>query len=62
MAGYTVWDKKSRSDIREQLSVFNINDKLTQYRINWRKHIQKMDDNRLSNKKSNLQNLKGDEI
>ena len=25
-------------------------DKLTQYKINWREHIQRMDDNRLPNK------------
>ena len=24
MAGYTLWDKKRSSDIREQLSIFNI--------------------------------------
>ena len=35
MSGYTLWDKKS-SDIREQLGIFNINDKLTQYKINFR--------------------------
>ena len=35
MAGYTLWYKKS-SDVREQLGIFNINDKLTQYKINWR--------------------------
>jgi hypothetical protein len=46
MAGYTLLDKKS-SDIREQLDIFNINDKLTQYEINWREHIQRMDDNGL---------------
>ena len=34
MAGYTLWDKKRSSDIREQLDIFNINDKLTQYKIN----------------------------
>jgi hypothetical protein len=38
-------DKKS-SDILEQLGIFNINDKLTQYKINWRQQIQRMDDNR----------------
>ena len=27
MAGYTLWDKKRSSDIREQLSIFNINNK-----------------------------------
>ena len=50
MARYTLLDKKKISDIREQLGIFNINDKLTQYKINWREHIQKMDDNRLSKK------------
>ena len=51
MTGYTLWDKKKRSsDIREQLSIFNINDKLTQYKINWREHIQGMDDNSLPKK------------
>ena len=49
MAGYTLWDKTS-SDIREQLGIFNISDKLTQYKINWREHIQRMDDNRLPKK------------
>ena len=29
------------------LEFFNINDKLTQYKINWRKYIQRMDNNRL---------------
>ena len=47
MAGYTLWDEERSSDIREQLNIFNINDKLTQYKINWREH---MDDNRLPKK------------
>ena len=33
-------ETKRSSDIREQLGIFNINDKLTQYKINWREHIQ----------------------
>ena len=45
-AGHTLLDKKRSSDIREQLGIFNISDKLTQYKINWREHIQRMDDNR----------------
>ena len=49
-AGYTLWDKKRTSDIREQLGTFNNNDKLTQYKINWRERIQRMDDNRLPKK------------
>jgi hypothetical protein len=44
-AGYTLLDKKRNSDIRKQLYIFNINDKLTQYKINWREHIQRMNDN-----------------
>jgi hypothetical protein len=47
-AGYALLDEKRSSDIREQLSIFNSNDKLAQYKINWREHIQRMDDNRLS--------------
>ena len=34
MAGYTLWDKKLSTNIKEQLGTFNINDKLTQYKIN----------------------------
>ena len=30
-----------------------MNDKLTQYKINWTEHIQRMDDNRLSKKNLN---------
>ena len=50
MAGYTLLDQKISSKIREQLGIFNINDKLTQYKINWREDIQRMDDNRLPKK------------
>ena len=49
-AGYKLLDRKRSSDIREQLDVFNINDKLTQNTINWKEHIQRMDDNRLPQK------------
>jgi hypothetical protein len=50
MAGYTLWNTKRSTDIREQLGIFNINDKLTQYKINLREHIQRMDDSRLQKK------------
>ena len=49
MARYTLWYKKRSSDIRERLGIFNINDKLTQYKINWGEHIQRMEDSRLTN-------------
>ena len=42
--------EKISSEIREHLDIFNINDKLTQYKINWREHTQRMDDNRLLKK------------
>jgi hypothetical protein len=48
--GCSLLDKKRSSDIREQLGIFNINNKLTQYKINWRENIQRMDDNRLPQK------------
>ena len=45
MGGYTLWDKIGSCDIREQLGIFNNNDKLTQFKLNWREHIQRMGDN-----------------
>ena len=39
----------------EQLDNFNTNDKLTQYKINWREHVQRMDDNNRPPKKFKLQ-------
>ena len=36
MAGHTLLDKKRSSDRRKQLDIFNINDKLTQYKIKWK--------------------------
>ena len=52
-------DKKSKY-IGEQLGIFNINDKLTLYKINWGEHIQGKDDKRLP--KKIITNLKGEEI
>ena len=50
MAEYILWDKKIISAIREQLGTFIINEKFTQYKINWREQIQRIDDNRLPKK------------
>ena len=61
MARYTLFDKKRSSDIREQLGILNINDKLTQYKINWREHIQRLDENRLP-KKILITKMKGEEL
>ena len=49
---YTLGQKKN-SDIREQLGIFKFKDKLTQYKINWIEHIQRIDDKLL--KKIKLQ-------
>ena len=35
------------------MGIININDTLTKHKINWREHIQRMDDNRLPQKKLN---------
>ena len=51
--------KERSTNIREQLGMFNINDKLTQYKINWKGHMQRVDDKRLQKKNTNL---KGEEI
>ena len=40
--------------MREQLNSFNINDKLTQYKIYQKEHIQRMDDNKLPKKNVKL--------
>ena len=50
MAGYTLLDEKRSSDIRKELGIFNSNDKLMQYKINWTERIQTMDNNRLPKK------------
>ena len=42
--------KLTAINIGEQLGIFNIKDTLTQYKISWREHIQRMDDNRLHKK------------
>ena len=47
---YTFLDKKRSCDKGEKLGIFNINDILTQYKINCTEHIQRMDDNRLPKK------------
>ena len=52
---YTLGQKKISSDISEQLGIFNTNDKLTQYKIYWREHIQRMDENRLPKTNVKLQ-------
>ena len=50
--------QKISSKIREQLGIFNTKEKLTQYKINWREHIQRM--NEKTTKK--ITNLKEEEI
>ena len=48
-----IYQIQRSSDIRKHLDIININVKLTQYKINWREHIQRMDDDRLSNRNLN---------
>ena len=43
VAGYTLQDKKYSKDIRNELKIFSLVDRIKQYRQNWFEHIQRMD-------------------
>ena len=54
---YNRQGQKISSDIREQMGIYNINDKLTQYKMHWRERIQRMDETTdYPKKKIKLQN------
>lgn len=46
VAGYTLLDKKHNEDIRTQLNIYNVNDRINQIRTNWLEHIERMPHNR----------------
>ena len=47
VAGYTIADRKRSEDIRTELNIFRLMDKITQYREEWLQHINRMDNNRI---------------
>lgn len=46
VAGYTLWDRKRSEDIRKELKIFNLREKIQQHRNNWREHVDRMDNQR----------------
>lgn len=47
VAGYTLLDKKHNEEIRTELKIYNVKDKINQIRTNWLQHVERMPQNRL---------------
>ena len=47
VAGYTLFDKKHNEDIRTELQIYNVKDRINDTRSNWLEHIERMPKNRL---------------
>ncbi|PSN31413.1 hypothetical protein C0J52_27343 [Blattella germanica] len=47
VTGYTLFDKKPNEDIRTELKIFNVKDRINDTRTNWLEHIERMPKNRL---------------
>lgn len=50
VAGYTLLDQKRSTDIRTELEIFNLNDRLTSQKKNWKEHILRMNEDRFPKK------------
>jgi hypothetical protein len=48
VAGYTLKDQVSYDNIRQQLGIFNINDRIRQNKKNWHEHILRVDPRRIT--------------
>ena len=47
IAGYTRLDRKRNEDIRKQLNIFKLTDKIEIYRRKWIEHVQRMPEDRI---------------
>ena len=47
LAGYTLYDHKTKDYIRRELRITDILDKIDEYRRNWLSHLQRMPQNRI---------------
>ena len=47
LAGYTLYDHKTKDYIRRELRITGILDKIDEYRRNWLSHLQRMQQNRI---------------
>lgn len=45
--GYSLKDKKRNEEIRQQLNIFTLNDRILNNKTNWESHVLRMDDNRI---------------
>ncbi|GJQ74624.1 hypothetical protein Trydic_g13459 [Trypoxylus dichotomus] len=48
--GYTRMDRKRNTDVREELGVRSVNEIMWEYRPNWRRHVKRLEDCRISEK------------
>ncbi|KAJ4445668.1 hypothetical protein ANN_12352 [Periplaneta americana] len=46
VAGFTLLDHKRSEDIRAELKIFNLNDKLLECKEDWKEHIERMPEDR----------------
>ena len=46
-AVYTLRDHRRNTDIRQELNIMSILDRIAQYRLNWWEHLCRMDDYRI---------------
>jgi hypothetical protein len=51
----SLWNQKRSTDIRKELDIFNLNDKLEYYKQKWKNHLERMEDEQLSKKDAIIQ-------
>jgi hypothetical protein len=54
MAGYSLLDRKSSDDIKDKLKIYNLNDKIQQYRNQWLSHAERMEQHRYQDMHENI--------
>jgi hypothetical protein len=47
VAGYRLIDHRRNKDIREELQIIDINSRIKDYQIQWLKHLERMEQNRI---------------
>ncbi|PSN38586.1 hypothetical protein C0J52_26011 [Blattella germanica] len=48
VSGHTLWDHIRNTTIREELHIYDLNDKISDMKIQWLQHIDRMDPERLT--------------
>lgn len=49
IGGYTRMDRKRNTDIRNELAIFNLCERIEEYRGYWLQHLERMDETRITN-------------